>query len=249
MFGCWSAGKIHGAAAAWGRVHLPLQQPTPPGVSAAGGRRPGRKPNKKRAEKQQVRRENRHSTTAARLRQQPQGKGPAQDPQQQPQQATASSSSMPQCAGAVADSALQQRSATSSTAMVAAGTPATLETVQQQQQHRLQQQQVSERETRANKKRRLLLSSGNETPKSNRSPVTPATPGGIPQVDGRDSGPSTPELEPKFRDPPTPPPMSQFLPADPNRVICHLCFKNVHFLMYDQCEACHYRLKYAYKLL
>ena len=141
------------------------------------------------------------------------------------------------------------RSATTSTAMVAAGTPATLETVQQQQQHGIQQQQVSERETRANKKRRLLLSSGNETPNSNRSPVTPATPGGIPQVDGGDSGPSTPELEPKFRDPPTPPPMSQFLPADPNRVICHLCFKNVHFLMYDQCEACHYRLKYAYKLL
>ena len=157
---------------------------------------------------------------------------------------------MPQRIGAAADSTPQPQPAlpaTTPAALAAAVTPAT------------------RREARSSKKRKVWLSPGNDTP-----PSTPATPGGIPQVDGAESEPKTPDgglAQPyrspptppymgpptlTYRDPPLPPPMSQYFPSYPNRVICHLCFKNVHYLMYDQydqCEFCHYRLKFAYTKL
>ena len=141
---------------------------------------------------------------------------------------------------------------TTPAALTAAGmTVTTEEAHQQQQQHVPHQEQLSTRETRASKKRKVWLSPGNDS--------TIASPGGIPQVDGADSVPSTPKgvlrppcrrpPTPPYKDPPTPPPMSQYFPRDPYRVLCHLCIKNVHYLMYDQCEFCHYRIKFAYKNL
>ena len=164
---------------------------------------------------------------------------------------TASSSSTQQHSVAAANSVLLQQTEQSTTtpaALVAAENLATTKTATQHHQNGLQQQPSSARETRSSKKRKVWLSPCSDTPTSN---VTPASPGGIPQVDGADSVPKTPDrcVTPPFKDPPTPPPMSPFFPTDPNRVICHLCLKNVHFLMYEQCEFCHYRMKFAYKKL
>ena len=124
----------------------------------------------------------------------------------------------------------------------------TVTTSQQQHQNGLKQQQSSTRETRTSKKRKVLLSPSNDPPNSNNTPpATPATPGFIPQVDGADSEPTRPDksLATPLRDPPTPPPMSQHFPTDPYRVLCHMCMKNCHFLHYNQCEFCHYSMKFA----
>ena len=231
-------------------------RPPPPAAAAtpvavAGGKRPGRKPNKKRAEKQRARRECRRSVTAARQHQQPQGDRPARDrQQQQQQQATASSSDMPQHTGAAADSTLQPQTALSATipaASAAAEMTTTTEREQQKQQHGIQQQ----RETRSSKKRKVWQSPGTDS--------SPATPGGIPQVDGADCSPNTPledsappfwgPLKLLYRDPPTPPPMSELFPKNPYKVLCHLCFQNPHYTMYNQCEFCHYRQKFAFRKL
>ena len=212
------------------RPPLPAAAATP--AAAAGGKRSGRKPNKKRVEKQRARRECRCSFGAAwQQLQQPQGNRSACEPQHQ-QQATASSNDMPQSTGPAVDSSLQMQPAqptTTPAALTAAAvTPAT------------------RRETRSSKKRKLLLSPDNGTP-----PSTLATPGGIPQVDGADSEPGTPDggLAPPYSDPPIPPPITEHFPRNPYKVLCHLCFENSHYLMYDQCEFCHYRLKFNYKKL
>ena len=34
---------------------------------------------------------------------------------------------------------------------------------------------------------------------------------------------------------------------DSHKDLCHLCLKNPRYLMYDQCEFCYYRLKFAFK--
>ena len=155
---------------------------------------------------------------------------------------TASSSSLQQPSVAAVDSALQQRteqSTTTTAALALAENRTTTKTATQHKQHHLQQQQPSARETQASKQRKVWLSTRN---------ITLAFPGGILQVDGGDGLPDTPDrsVTPPFKDPPTPPPMSHYLPSDPDRVICHLCFKNVHYLMYNQCEFCHYRLKFTH---
>ena len=161
MFGCRSAGKVHGGAAARGRIFHPLQQ-APPSRSCSytcgsGWRKEAWQEAKhETAEKQRARRECRRSVTAARQHQQPQGDRPARDrQQQQQQQATASSSDMPQHTGAAADSTLQPQTALPATipaASAAAEMTATTEWEQQKQQHGIQQQ----RETRSSKKRKVL---------------------------------------------------------------------------------------------
>ena len=55
--------------------------------------------------------------------------------------------------------------------------------------------------------------------------------------------------KPPHRDPPTPPLMSKLFPKVPCKVLYHLCFQNPHFVMYDQCKACHYFQKFTFKKL
>ena len=233
-------------------------------VAAAGGRRYSRKPNQKRAERLRARRESRRSITAARLQQLPKGKRSASDLQQhRQQQATASSrqqatassrqqatassrqqaTASSRCTVPPTDAAADRgpllqpvQPATTPAAQAAAGTPArsTHHTHQQQQQ-----QHSSTRETRASKRRKTWSSPGNDAvPQQNDAPPsTPATPGGIPQIDGEVSEPGTP-----YRDPPTPPPMSPHFPRHPYKVLCKLCVQKSHYLTYAQCEFCHYSL-------
>ena len=205
--------------------------------------------------KNYVQGESRGSKTAARLQQQPQGKGSASDLQQhQQQQATASSRSMTLTTVTAADRGPQQQTvqpATTSAALAAAGTPAMTELAQQKQQHGLQQQHPSTRETRASKRRKTWSSPSKDTTIShcNKLPVPPPSHDPILQVDGADSGPDIPNQSPAqpFADPPPPPPMSEFFPKNPYKVLCQLCWKNSHFTYYDQCEFCHCRIKYARK--
>ena len=189
------------------------------------------KPNKKRAEKQRTRSDSLHSaqhhsspaTTTA-----PWGRSSSFTAAAA--EAAAGDSQQQQHSVAAVDSSLQQRTEQSTTtttpaALAAAEKRTTTKTATQHKQHHLQQQQPSARETQASKQRKVWLSTRN---------ITLAFPGGIPQVDGGDGLPDTPNrsVTPPFKDPPTPPPMSHYLPSDPDRVICHLCFENVHYIMY-----------------
>ena len=230
--------------------HLSSRPPTPHTAAATqiaaarGVCRQGRRPNTKRVEKFRAWR--RSKAAAKRATQQPKESVPAHNAQQQQQRHQQTQQQQQQ----------QQQQANVS------------ESQQQQQpkQHnrdshsscQLRQAAWSTIETRSSKKRRIALSPGGAAaldpalPGILPSPPSPGS-GDIPQMDGAEEAPMTPtpdrSVTPPFKDPPTPPPMSPFFPTDPNRVICHVCLKNVHFLMYEQCEFCHYRMKFAYKKL
>jgi hypothetical protein len=53
-----------------------------------------------------------------------------------------------------------------------------------------------------------------------------------------------PGLLPELASPPTQPPMSFHLPADPFKVICRLCFKYSHNIRYRQCSNCYQGTNY-----
>ena len=231
--------------------HLSSRPPTPHTAAATqiaaarGVCRQGRRPNTKRVEKFRAWR--RSKAAAKRATQQPKESVPAHNAQQQQQrhQQTQQQQQQQQQQANVSESQQQQ---------------------QQPKQHnrdshsscQLRQAAWSTIETRSSKKRRIALSPGGAAaldpalPGILPSPPSPGS-GDIPQMDGAEEAPMTPtpdrSVTPPFKDPPTPPPMSPFFPTDPNRVICHVCLKNVHFLMYEQCEFCHYRMKFAYKKL
>ena len=232
--------------------HLSSRPPTPHTAAATqiaaarGVCRQGRRPNTKRVEKFRAWR--RSKAAAKRATQQPKESVPAHNAQQQQQrhQQTQQQQQQQQQQANVSESQQQQQ--------------------QQPKQHnrdshsscQLRQAAWSTIETRSSKKRRIALSPGGAAaldpalPGILPSPPSPGS-GDIPQMDGAEEAPMTPtpdrSVTPPFKDPPTPPPMSPFFPTDPNRVICHVCLKNVHFLMYEQCEFCHYRMKFAYKKL
>ena len=260
MRGCWSESKVYGGAAARGRVFHPIQQASPSRSSSHTSRSRWRKEAWQEAE-QKTSRETvckegkpaqHHSspatTTGPRDRHSPRpaaATAAAGDSQQQHHSAY-SRSCCRQCTTATVKTTCYLLCCPRSSRTLAM----TVTTAQQQHQNGLQQQQSSTRETRASKKRKVLLSPSNDPPNSNNTPpATPATPGFIPQVDGADSEPTRPDksLATPLRDPPTPPPMSQHFPTDPYRVLCHMCMKNCHFLHYNQCEFCHYSMKFARK--
>ena len=233
--------------------HLSSRPPTPhtaaaTQIAAARGMcRQGRRPNTKRVEKCRAWR--RSKAAAKRATQQPKESVPAHNAQQQQQQQRHQQTQQQQ--------QQQQQQANVS------------ESQQQQQQPKqhnrdshsscqLRQAAWSTIETRSSKKRRIVLSPGGAAALDPALPGILSSPpllgsGDIPQMDGVEEAPMTPtpdrSVTTLFKDPPMPPPMSPFFPTDPNRVICHLCLKNIHFLMYEQCEFCHYRMKFAYKKL
>ena len=164
--------------------------------------------------------------------QQPQGNRSDLDPQQQhQQQATACSNDALQRTGAAVDSTLQMRPAHSRCGQHNPSCPdssrddKTTEEAHQQQQQHVPHQSNSQDEKLGRAKKESVASPGND--------LTSALPGGIPQVDGADRVNSTPDgvLTPPYRVPPTPPPMCQYCPSDPYRVLCHLCLKNAHYLL------------------
>ena len=108
---------------------------------------------------------------------------------------------------------------------------------------------ISYRVQTRSKKRKLAFSPVAQAPACTVAiPTTPATPSslvcvGIPQTDSAEDDLTTPPE--RFQ--PPPPPISQFCPNDSHKDLCHLCLKNPRYLMYDQCEFCYYRLKFAFK--
>ena len=204
-------------------------------------RRPGRKPNKKRAEKQRTRRESRRITTAA-----PWGR-------------SSSLTAAAAATAAVGDSQQQQLAAALSSSC-RQFTPTTDWTIHH---HHHPCCPRSSRETDNNQNRYTAQTTPSSTAATSSTRDAgeqaaksvaihqqhdPSIARRNPSSRGADGLPDTPNrsVTPPFKDPPTPPPMSHYLPSDPDRVICHLCFKNVHYLMYNQCEFCHYRLKFTH---